>query len=1003
MGAPEIEEQAPEGAGIEADADPVIGGEQRAAVADIGPVEMAEDPRAVPFLTGFTGRVVTWRGTPVGGVTVKIVRIAPDAMFQQGPGSAGIWSTKPLEVEAVAGQDRTAEDGVFLIDGVLPRGIYVLRMDFEDISEVPLDTLCGQGTWRPITNTPRPGELLDMGDVELVQKGVLTGRVVGPEGEGLGGVLVRALPAPSFVFQAAPIERITPDTAFAVMAGGFELVAEMPAAAERLFELAPWARTRTLPDGTFRLGGVETGSVAVAAYQPGLTSKLLTDVELKPGEIKALEPMRLGEGEWARVVVKDSAGEPIQGAEVRVGPGTLGGMGPPVAFLEDAGETNAEGWVEHGGLPARTKVLAAARRSPRDSWVLAGPESPDIDIEIELAGGASLLVHVKDEAGNTIKKPDLRLMSSDQAGAAAALLIMGAAQPIDIRGRTETTEEGLIKIEDLESGGYTVFARAPGFGTTSGEVQVGEAAEGEEGGSGQALELVLPAARSVTVVALTPEGEPMQGAEVYAFAAGGPRRNRPVDIPTECGRTDEEGRLRVDEFGTPEVQLTCEHPAYGQIHSGRVPLDGQEVVMQFEAPGSITGILTEGLQPPAPGRWVVLMERRKQMGQGGLFEMPSTRVPDLQGGFRFEGLQPGEYRLTAQDSFDELTTMKAMFDFGRRMREVRPYERETVTVYSGQDTAVRIDALNDLDAYDGPGAAIRGTVLVNGVPAEGAAVVAVGRRPDASDDDGKPDTVNQVAKVTEAGYFELPKMPVGKVDLRVVSKDAVANRVMDVFRQALYRQSVEVVDGVEQNLSIRIDSGGVDGVVMSSYGSPIAGADVEARLLQEEGEPASAGTAKTDVDGRFQLRDLSVGEYQIFARSEAGQVLVDDVRIVAGAVAGPVVVNLEPFVAVRGTIDWRALSEERPQRMFVFMRPEGDPSPDFRRDRQRQRQQRSRQRGRPMFGFVDDQGAFSITNAIAGRYTLQVRWGRGETFDVPQAVVVTDRDVEGLQVVLPGK
>src|SRR5262249_20100455 len=144
-------------------------------------------------------------------------------------------------------------------------------------------------------------------------------------------------------------------------------------------------------------------------------------------------------------------------------------------------------------------------------------------------------------------------------------------------------------------------------------------------------------------------------------------------------------------------------------------------------------------------------------------------LPDLAGAFAFAALQPGKYRLTAQDSAADVGTVGGLWQYMARRKQIFPWSKAEVELHGGEHKEVRLDAMLDPPAYTGPGAAVRGTVTIDGAPGEGALVVGHSTVPDR----------NVTNRVDRGGAFDLGHVPVGKLRVTVVPREVAESRLLE--------------------------------------------------------------------------------------------------------------------------------------------------------------------------------------------------------------------------------
>jgi protocatechuate 3,4-dioxygenase beta subunit len=784
-------------------------------------------------LTGYRGRVVTARGEPVPAILVRLFRGSPDIVLQQ---RFDPFMTQPVDVPLEAGRAVTDDLGRFLLQGVLARGLCWVRLDWPDPKQAPVAWANGHGTVIPVQAAPVPGEVSDLGDLVLQIGGSITGRIVDEDGAPLPGALVRAGVLPPIPPGVFPLDRIETSTHVIATISGIAPVLQMPNWLWRVVEALPIARSTSDADGRFELHGVSVGSATFVASAKEHTGVVRQGIAVTSGAKLHLGDIELGSGELAEVQVVDTAGNPVANAEVVVAsvlpvvPVHLGALAPP---------TDEEGRTELSGLP-RGPAVAAARRDAKGSWTVGESSPIGSTLRVALAARHTLTLAVVGPDDLPVEGLQLRLYRG-AAGVIEAAMV-GFGQPLPLNGRTRELEDGSVQISDLEAGAWRVLAAAPGFAARTEDFEL--AADSKH-------TVRLQQARTLETLVLDGEGQPVEGAEILVQARGGERSQRIVDWGIGAGRTDAEGRLLIRSLPTGEARVTANHPLHGQAHQKVAePLPAQ-LVLAFERACTITGTLTDGGRAPDPGRWILVLERRfdERRPRGALPDMPQLALPDLQGRFRFGALQPGRYRVTAQDSVTDISTMGGLFEYMQRQRQMHPWNRAEVDLEPGEQRDVELDALIDQDDYNGPGAYVRGSVTVNGAPATGALVIGT-----------TPETNRRtLCRVDQSGTFDLGLCPEGKLRLVVVPRDVVESRLRENLFSHHFARDLELTNGQSIDLPIDLRTGSVRGTVVDWNGNPVATARVSLRL--DTKEQSVQRMATTDAQGEYRIAQIPAGVY----------------------------------------------------------------------------------------------------------------------------------------------
>lgn len=930
-----------------------IATDQRVAAVD----RLRVDPQArvamelVPdeIATGYTGRVVTASGEPVVGIDVQLLRMAVEAALVP---ELELFGTVTAAPELVVAADRTDAEGRFELLRIAPRGWCGLRLAFADLEAAPARWRVGQGTFVPVQLTPAPGEVKDLGDVRLKTGATLVGRVVGSDGP-IAGARVRAARLPPLPFAAVPIERLRPDGALLVTAAGQNRVAMLPPWFGRLLEVLPIAEACSRADGTFAVYGVDPGDVVVAVTAPARASLLRQNQHCEAGATTSLGDLQLADGSSAEVLVVDRAGAPVVGAEVIVAPWSLG---VPVHIGEPAGVTDAAGKAHVDGLP-RGRAVAAARVGAEATWQIGEPGPADGTLRVVVPGRHSLLLTVQDGAGKVPPDVRVRAAAGGANGGAIELALFGFGQTADLGKRLERLEDGRFRVRDLDAGVWTFVVTATGCATQSLEVELRE---------DTARTVILKAARALRVRTLDAAGEPVAGATLHLSPRGGTRQERIVEVPLAVGRTGADGWCLVRDLPTESARLTAIHPRHGQVHA-QIEGHPAELVLQFAAPATIRGVLTDGGRPPAPGRWVLVLERRygetSGTQRGALPDLPQLTLPDLEGAFTFAALQPGRYRVTAQDAMTDIGTVAGIVQYAARREQILPWNKAEVEIASGETATVRLDAILDAPPYDGPGAVVRGVVTVNGLPAAGAVVVGTSKQPDR----------RITSRVDRGGVFDLGRCPQGDIRIVVVPQEVAESRLKENLFSHHYARDLQVM--AEQPLDLRIDiaTGGAFGDVRDRDGAAVDDCRIVLYDRGGDGRSSALRVTRTDARGGFVCNDLPAGRYELRAeKAGKGKVTLRDLAVSGtGSASGPFSVVLVPMVEVKGRVEVAAGT-----RAEVRLRPTGE--------------------GEPLRTLSEPGGAFRIGDVPVGGYRAEVRVPTGAAWRPAGEVQV----VEGMREVV---
>lgn len=870
-----------------------------------GDSALLNDPDIRAGLCGFKGRVVNHLKAPVADCGVRVYRGAMDSILTQ---TQDLFAdVANYEPQYIAGEVQTDENGRFLMTGVWPRGFYLM--------------FAGLGTDAPthqvITKVPSPGEIVDLGDVVLNEAGVIVGQVFDSEGEPLAGALVRAADIPGALAAFFPAERFDPEGAVLIREPRSPVqVVNMPPWVKDAFEHLPIPTTRTDLEGNFRLVGVMPGSNMLATTARGFLSDVKPSVQVRAGQEKNVGRIRLREGEELYAKVVDERGKPVAGAEVIAG-STLSIA--PIDLASHLGETNDQGEIDGFGF-SPGKVTVAARRSPNHAWVLAEPQSIISDVVVTLPTQFGITVRVQMEDGTPVKDAKFRLLPGKKGEGAAEMYMMGFSKPINLKNRMKKVEDGVWTVTGLNKGYYTMLAEVNGLSSGAEGVHLTE----EDGEC--TIKLKTPNVFHVLVV--NQDDLPIKNAAIYAEARG----ERMVEMPINCGRTDENGRLTINKIQATSLRVSADHPRWGTVH-GETKAD-QELVLRLLEPGSIRGVLSENGKPPLPGKFTVAVMWRRNGGPRGPIEnTPQMVTAGLDGSFTVSGLQPGQYTVAAFNSLDTLRSPGSMFDFAQSMYLDSNFKNERTDVVSGQVADVRLEV--GKKPIEGPTASLSGTVMINGRVASGYSLIArtSGGMIGGGQAGVEPRRISGGrfgAVIDERGRFDLGVINAGEVTITIMGSE----EGMFMGRSnSIWTQKVQLAESDQRDITIDVTTSTLAGTVYMPDGSPGAGIFIRARgRLRVDGklEGSSRQNVVTKSDGSFKFSEVSEGIWSLEMQKRDGdnryRANVENIEVGPGAVSDSLRVEMQEQMLVKGTVDVAALPEKPRWGYLMFHRLKpGDP------------------------------------------------------------------------------
>jgi protocatechuate 3,4-dioxygenase beta subunit len=539
------------------------------------------------------------------------------------------------------------------------------------------------------------------------------------------------------------------------------------------------------------------------------------------------------------------------------------------------------------------------------------------------AAVASLEVTVADSAGKPVEGALVLVLPATGAHGPGGRVVPGKARS------GFTSAEGKVALEALPPGPWNAWVHARGFVTRP-----------LRGVAAGPLRVRLERGEAITgVVRDGDDGHPVPGARV-GFDAGLPAAGWPAEAVRNEALTDASGRFRLGGVGRGAVRLSVLAPGYARADRGDVRAGAAVEIVLF--PGAtLSGSVRDGAGRPVRGA-VVRAE------SDTAWNAPPPERTDARGGFAMPGVPPGEYTVVAREGgrapaiavvvveprgevAASLTLSDGGYVTGRivddeerplagRVR-VEAYEGKAlpafaadllaaeagtdgtfalgpvppgplaISVSAPRHSAARVEAdvpgpgravdLGDV-ALD-PGLAIRGRVRdPEEQPVAGATVRATAQSPGGS---GEAE-----AESGPDGRFELGGLGPGRYGVHASA--------------AGYASGEATADAGGEPVEVVLDLGGIlSGRVVDAGGEPVEGAEVSARDESQPGGWRVFSGRSDEGDGRFSLRDVSPGRYDLEVRAGArGEASRAGVRVPAGRTTDLGTVVLARGGVVRGEV-----------------------------------------------------------------------------------------------------
>ncbi len=411
--------------------------------------------------------------------------------------------------------------------------------------------------------------------------------------------------------------------------------------------------TRTAADGTYRVGGLVTGTylfyvmdnpMGMMGGGGGLNLKS-ESIRVEEGKT-VVKDHRKGEG--IKVTGRVTrAGKPVASTMVMLMPGSDNSSNPMAAMLGGGGgaggfamgSTDADGKYEITGVnPGRYTLTVQSGMGggtagsepvevPKGSTVV----TRDVVLPVNLVRGIVLSAAGEPVSGAQVL---VTVPGTDLTKFADLGEIMQA-----MGGQGFTDDEGRFTVDDLKPGTYSVRASAKGYGTVQVENVVASADPAE-------VRVVLEGNHPLNVRVVAADGSAMQGASVYVVGGNG------ADFSQMDGfdlvRTDADGRVEIH---APAGPVTVEAVASGHgpgSATASVPSSG-EVVIRLPAAAALEVVVT-GPGGPVAAAAVALLDGegnpyRQRFSFDSLGDMLGGMQTDGQGRFVKRDLPAGAYRV----------------------------------------------------------------------------------------------------------------------------------------------------------------------------------------------------------------------------------------------------------------------------------------------------------------------------------------------------------------------
>ncbi len=645
---------------------------------------------------------------------------------------------------------------------------------------------------------------------------------------------------------------------------------------------------RTGIDGRYRIAGLPQGSYRLTFDEKRYVLVDRREVGVAAGETKTLD-IALTEAVTLVGRVSDEKGQPVAGARGVLAPGSETRLGMVFRAMGRDGEggsafvSGLDGTFRAPRLPPGTNQKLTVTHPDFEMRVVAGVDlvqgaPKPLSIDVVLSPGFVLAGVVKDKEGKPVEGAEVALSQSVTMTGGRGGNMVSFSSVQSTRPRAETDFEGRFGFKGLSAGDYNVMVSKSGYTRNiSNGVRAGEGAA--------PLEVVLSPGASIAGRLIQPNGQPVTGYSVAARAASGGSSSAMIlgTRANNFAQVDPDGGFLLEGL-TPgaayDLSIFGDGESRGDPKKKGVVAPAADVEIEVASRGRIAGRVLdaasgvpvtdfEASYTPARGGGGIVI----RMGTAGENDR-RTPFSSPEGAFSFEDVPPGNFDVTV---------------WAKTYQEART---GGVAVAAGETRNIEVKAARGL--------VIRGRV-VDAKSGRGVQDASVTARAGGSSGTFMFNlSENGGGVITDAdGRFEIVDQGPGSYQLTARHS---------LFSEATARVTLEDKDAV---VDIPMLSGGViAGMVASSQGTPLAGAEVS---LQNSGD---AGGLRMGMDGqgtlsdgagRFRFEHLAAGRYKVGAtlRSEASPTI--EVPLNAGDVREDIRLALDGGATVRGVV--KGLSE----------------------------------------------------------------------------------------------
>ena len=399
-----------------------------------------------------------------------------------------------------------------------------------------------------------------------------------------------------------------------------------------------------------------------------------------------------------------------------------------------------------------------------------------------------------------------------------------------------TAEDGSFTISPLKPGPLSITIEADGWVPASVPDLVIEEHRSTDMG-----DMVLERGQSLSGTTRRPNGGPAEGSLIWLAE----RTDSTSGTPSEGKRSDRDGRYRITGLQPGYYRVYAQHPDYAPLsREMQFAEDVADETLDIDlvAGGAVSGTATDRGGSTVPGVKI-------QIACPGLFAVRVTTTGPL-GGYRLDRLPEETCHIGASLKYRE--------PFGAKKYVVIDPERES---------RVDFDLSRSIE--------VTGTILVGGEPAGSGQVIFV--------------PTAEVFNV-EAGIAAVVDSATGRYRIEVNEPGEYRARVISGGGRQDFMLTLADEPFVRRDFDIAFNR--IRGQVVDGEGLPVSGAEVRSRTDDQSFLATIQHVENTNSQGRFELRHLDPGIYEISVFREGyrlahsgsihvtSETMIDDLKIV---------------------------------------------------------------------------------------------------------------------------